>query len=170
MSNLKAARTAIEAEIVHAKSVMDYYMSRVSALEQTLAGLKSLGEQHAVASTKSSAPPAKPPVKQLPIAKATKPGKPAKKQKPGRAKAGANRKQVAALPFTGGDYWPNLLSDQPQHTSEIMKAAIAGLGFAPTPVQVKQLMGRMTFSLNTLVKQKRIQDSGAGRDRRFFKK
>jgi hypothetical protein len=47
---------------------------------------------------------------------------------------------------------------------------MSNLKAARTAIQVKQLVGRMTFSLNTLVKQKRIQDSGAGRDRRFFKK
>jgi hypothetical protein len=73
------------------------------------------------------------------------------------------------LPFTGGDYWTNLLSDQPKSGPEIFKSAIAQLGFTPSKEQIAKLGGRMTFALNTLVKAKKIKDSGSGRERRFFK-
>ncbi|HCE08693.1 MAG TPA: hypothetical protein DEQ40_08865, partial [Oxalobacteraceae bacterium] len=74
------------------------------------------------------------------------------------------------LPSTGGDYWPNLLTEQGQHSSEILKSAIDKLGFTPTNTQIKKLTQRMTFALNALVKANKIQDSGAGRERVFFKK
>jgi len=79
-------------------------------------------------------------------------------------------KESAELPSTGGAYWPNLLTDQGQHSSAILKSAIDQLGFTPTKTQIKKLTQRMTFALNALVKTKKIQDSGSGRDRLFFKK
>src|SRR5471030_2603887 len=55
MSNLKTARMDIEAEIVHAKGGMDSYKFRLIVLEKMLAGLKSLGAEHAAASNQSLA-------------------------------------------------------------------------------------------------------------------
>jgi len=51
-----------------------------------------------------------------------------------------------------------------------LKSAIDKLGFTPTNTQIKKLTQRMTFALNALVKANKIQDSGAGRERVFFKK
>jgi hypothetical protein len=45
----------IEAEIVHAKGGMDSYKFRLIVLEKMLAGLKSLGAEHAAASNQSLA-------------------------------------------------------------------------------------------------------------------
>ena len=73
------------------------------------------------------------------------------------------------LPFTGGDFWPNLVLEQPRSASEILDAAIATMSFAPSKVQTQKLAGRMTFALNSLVKAGKIKDSGSGRERRFFK-
>jgi hypothetical protein len=172
MSNIKAAKEAIKAELAHVKSGLDYYMARAKALEQTLASLVGLGEEHAVAVTKVSGPAVKqsPSKKSVPKAKTTPKAKSETKTKPVKTSAGADTKPGSELPFTGGDFWPGLITDQPQSASEIQKAAIAKLGFAPTKDQVKQLSGRQTFAINTLVKQKKIQDSGSGRERRFFKK
>lgn len=159
MSNLKTAIQAIQAEITHAKSGMDYYVARVEALEQTLAELNQVDGR---ASTPAEAKPEK---KQ---AKATA-GKRGRKGKRASAKPDAQADEAGDLPFTGGDYWPNLISDQPQHGSEILKAAIDKLGFEPSPTQVKKLAQRMTFALNALVKANKIQDSGTGRARVFTK-
>ncbi len=159
--NLKTAIQAIEAEIAHAKDGMAYYVSRVKALEQALAELGSVG--------KTEPAPAQ-------EAKTKKQGKQAKV----RGKRGRKAKLAVAngvdkvqdgddLPFTGGDYWPNLITDQPQHSSAILQAAIDKLGFTPNETQVKKLAQRMTFSLNALVKANKIKDSGSGRNREFFK-
>ena len=79
-------------------------------------------------------------------------------------------KESGELPSTGGDYWPNLLTEQGKHSSEVLKSAVEQLGFTPTKTQIKKLTQRMTFALNALVKAKKIQDSGSGRERLFFKK
>lgn len=181
MSNLNTAKLAIQAEIAHAKKGMDYYVSRVKALEQTLEELAQVSEmsnqQTDVLAHKdvkksfaagSSATPAK--------GTAKKNGAKNNKSKANQTKAkrtavvNGSTRQVAELPSTGKDYWPNLISAQPRSAPEILAAAISQLGFQPTKDQVKKLAQRQTFALNTLVKAGKIQDTGAGRERMFLKK
>ena len=167
MSNLQSAKAAIQAELSQAKAGMAYYQSRAEALEKTLAQLASV-------SAPGEAPAATAKEKLVPAADAGKAKKRTKKQRTKSAAKAATgearaQKGAAELPFTGGDYWTNLLSDQPLSGPEVLKSAISKLGFTPTKTQVQKLSGRMTFALNTLVKAKKIQDSGTGRARRFFK-
>lgn len=162
MSNLQSAKAAIQAELSQAKAGMAYYQSRADALEKTLAQLASInapGETQAAATKEAK--------KLVPAAGSRKAKKPGAKQS-AKGTSGAG-KGAAELPFTGGDYWPNLLSDQPLSGPEILKSAIGKLGFVPNKTQIQKLAGRMTFALNTLVKAKKIQDSGTGRARRFFR-
>jgi hypothetical protein len=159
MSNLESAKAAIEAELFHAKEGLAFYSTRIEALEKTLSQLASVTGESA-APTAAIADVAK----RGPKVAAGKHVKPAKKKKDVKEVADGNE-----LPFTGGDYWSNLVTDQPRSASEILEAAIAGLGFKPTKTQIQKLSGRMTFAVNALVKTKKIQDSGSGRDRRFFK-
>lgn len=161
MSNLQTATLAIEAEIVHAKNGLAYYAARVNALEQALAEIKNVKES-------SSASPQGAKLPKAPRTPAAVAG--VKRLKKTAKKKSGPVKEGAELPSTGGDYWPNLLSDQGQHSSEVLKSAIDKLGFTPSKTQVKKLAQRMTFALNALVKAKKIQDSGSGRDRLFFKK
>jgi hypothetical protein len=156
MHNLQSAKAAIEAELSHAKKGLAFYHSRIDALETTLSHLASvIGANVAVSaavvngSSKSAA---------------GKPAKPQKNKKGVKESAGANE-----LPFTGGDFWSSLAINQPRSASEILDAAVGKLGFTPTKEQIQKLSGRMTFALNALVKAKKIQDSGSGRERRFFK-
>ena len=163
MSNLKSAAAAIEAEIAYARSGLDYYTSRVETLEQALANLQAIGETE----DKSLPAPAQKTghkLKRGPRAKQAKAVEPKLNKKEKKERKGAND-----LPSTGGEYWPNLVTDQPQHSSAILEAAIGKLGFAPSKDQVKKLTQRMTFALNSLVKSNKIQNSGSGRDRVFFK-
>lgn len=159
MSNLESARAAIEAELSHAKKGLEYYHSRIGALENMLAQLA--GFQGAV----------------LPPAAATrgkrgrKPGstlKLAVSEKAPKAKAG-RKSGISGLPFTGGDFWQNLVLDEPRSFPEILDAAIAALGISPSKTERQKLSGRMIFAINALVKTKKIRDSGSGRARRFFK-
>jgi hypothetical protein len=163
--NLNAATAAIVAEIAHTKAGLAHYANRLSALEKTLAELKDLGHgMTSVASKQESG-------KVLPVKGVKRPGKEKLKAAKSKvAKASAAIDNGPELPPTGGDFWPSLVVEQPRSNAEIMDAAIARFGFIPTPAQVKQLANRQTFALNTLVNQKKIQDSGAGRSRRFFKK
>ena len=157
MSNLESAKAAIEAELSHAKQGLSYYKTRIAALELTLSQLAS------VTGSSQASSAAKPPGKRGPKAGAGKRAKLTTKKKEDGV-AGGND-----LPRTGGEYWPNLVLDKPRSASEILQASIAGLGFSPSKEQIQKLAGRMTFALNALVKAKKIQDSGSGRERRFFK-
>lgn len=160
MSNLHTAKLAIEAEIAHAKQGLDYYAEKVKSLQQALAGVVQAEGSTAAASPTSSKALKSP----------TKTGK--RKAAPGKrggiAQA-ATATQAGELPSTGGDYWKNLVATEPKSGRAILAEAINGLGFTPTRAQVGKLMNRMTFALNSMVKAGTIQDSGTGRERRFFK-
>lgn len=162
MSNLESAKKALEAELSQAKQGFAFYQSRIDALTQTLAELDKLQgggttKGAGVVKGKRGRKPGKATsVKAAP--------KKADKKAKGRKATGAND-----LPFTGGDYWPDLVTSQPQSGADILHAAIAKLGFTPTKLQVQKLTNRATFALHSLVKTGKIQDSGSGRERRFFK-
>jgi hypothetical protein len=155
--NLRAAKASIQAEIAHTKAGIAHYTGRLSALEASLAGLVGIGQGQSTAKASKKAVVA-------PAASAAPSVKPAAKGKNAKAK-----KAGAGLPPTGGDFWPSLITDQPRSSKEITEAAIAKFGFQPSAAQLKLLANRQTFALNALVNAKKISDSGAGRDRRFFK-
>ena len=155
MSNMENAKTAIQAELTHAKEGFAFYASRVEALEKALLHLSYIGIGEI--DTSDTATPAL--VKRGPKAGAKKPSK--------KAKGGQDGGKE--LPFTGKDFWPNLVTAEPRSASDILRAAIDGLGFTPTKEQVQKLASRMIFAINSLAKANVIQDSGKGRERRFFK-
>jgi hypothetical protein len=178
MSNLASAKAAIEAEIAHAKQGLAHFISRIEALEKTIAHLVSVDDGVLGARPIAVKPAAKvnakavaaKPVKAAKATKATKAAKPAEAAKSAKpAKASKPAKGGRELPFTGGSYWTDLLAAEPQSAPDILAAAIGKLGFTPTKEQSQKLAGRMTFSLNALVKANKIQDAGSGRERRFFK-
>jgi hypothetical protein len=173
MSNLDSARSAIEAEIEHAKQGLSFYQARIESLERALqevARIDGVASHHA--SLASTAPKKRGPKPKNAVQAsagdlvATVASKKSGKQK---LKKGTPSSGGKDLPFTGGDFWPNLITAEPKSAKEVLDAAIASLGFTPTKEQVQKLSGRMTFALNTLVKTNVIRDSGRGRERRFFK-
>lgn len=161
--HLGTAIHAIEAEIIKAKDGVNFYAARIASLEQVLAGLSQVSSGAAAETGKAK------PREGKAKSNALKLQKPAKKSA-GKVKSPGSQKQVAKLPFTGGDYWPNLITAEPKHASEVLQSAISQLGFAPTDKQIKMLQQRQTFALNALVKAGKIQDQGSGRGRVFFKK
>ena len=162
MSSLQTARDALEAELFTARQGMAHYQSRAAGLQATIAALDAI-----IAPGGSPSAQAEPTKQDTPAPVAAR--KPAKRAKIVKKSGAGPKANSSDLPFTGGDYWTNLLSDQPKSGPEVMKAAIGGLGFKPSKEQIGKLAGRMTFALNTLVKAKKIHDSGSGRERRFFK-
>jgi hypothetical protein len=159
MSNLESAKAAIQAELSHAKKGLAFYHSRIDSLEKMLTQLANFSGASDASIGASS----------LKGKRGRKPGiakaaKPVKQKRAGKSSAGGS-----GLPFTGGSFWPDLVLEQPRSASEILDAAISSLGFAPSKLQTQKLAGRMTFALNALVKTGKIQDSGKGRERRFFK-
>ncbi|HYD82061.1 MAG TPA: hypothetical protein VEC06_19835 [Paucimonas sp.] len=157
MSNLQSAKSAIKAEIAHAKEGLNFYKSRVEILEQTLSQLDSVGAPETTPASRGR--------------KARKHAQaPASNGRTGRQRRGRKAQAEAGqeLPFTGGDYWFNLIGDEPRSAAEILKAAVDSLGFEPSKEQVQKLRQRLTPALQGLLETKRIQDSGAGRERRYF--
>ena len=173
MSNLDSAKQAIEAEIEHAKEGLAFYQTRIASLEQALTQLAYIdgGASHGTSLTVSTGKRRGPKPKNAKQTSADETSAPSagKKSSTQKSKNGVAASGGNELPFTGGDYWTNLITAEKKSASEILEAAIAGLGFEPTKVQRNKLGGRMTFALNTLVKSNGIQDSGRGRERRFFK-
>ena len=178
-TNLESAKAAIEAEIAHAKQGVAHFLLRVEALEKAIAHLVAVDGGVLDVQPVAATPLAKAKASKAKVAKsitraklltadvATKPVESPKSATKGKATKPA--KGGKELPFTGGDYWVNLLDVEPKSASEILDAAIGKLEFQPTKEHKQKLAGRMTFSLNALVKTGKIQDSGTGRARRFFK-
>ncbi len=163
MSNLESARAAIEAELSHAKNGLQYYHSRIEALESMLGQLA--GFQGGVTVPASRV---KRGAKALPKLSVKSKAKPARPEQGVRRK-GERKINASGLPFTGGDFWESLVLEEPRSFPEVLEAAIATLEFAPTKPQIQKLSGRMIFAINALVKTGKIRDSGSGRARRFFK-
>jgi hypothetical protein len=154
MSNLNSARQALKAELEHARKGVAFYESRVVALEEALDKIDSVesGSQKTSDSEKLR-----------------KSGSASLQAKPGRKTRGRPASDDASLPSTGKDFWPNLITAQPQSAKEILDAAIKALAIAPTKEQMKKLTQRQTSALHNMIKANVISDSGAGRERRFFK-
>jgi hypothetical protein len=167
MSNLESAKKALEAELLLAKQGYAFYQSRIDALGKALDELEILDGGGAIKGTtvkgKRGRKPGKPAAKAA--SKAIPKATPKTTEKKSKGKAGG----ANDLPFTGGEYWPDLVTSEPQSGADILHAAINKLGFTPTRQQVQKLTNRATFALHSLVKTGKIQDSGSGRERRFYK-
>jgi len=161
VSNLKAARQAIEAELSHAQKGMAYYISRVEALEVALLQLQSVESETSAAGPKTGEP------QRGRKARGPAQGGGAKRGPKPRA-AGSNK--ADSLPSTGGDFWLKLVSNQPQSAVDISNAAISALGITPDQKgRIQKLKQRVSPALASLVASQKIKDTGAGRERRFFK-
>jgi hypothetical protein len=155
MSNLNSARQALKAELDHARKGAAFYESRVVALEDALDKIDSVESGN----HKASDP-----------AKLRKPASASRQAKPGRKAGGRTAGNGATLPSTGRDFWPNLITAEPRSAREILDAAIKALNIAPSKEQLKKLTQRQTSALHNMIKTNVIADSGAGRERRFFKR
>lgn len=157
MSNLVSAKQALRAELAHARQGAAYYQSLADTLEEALEKLEHV-DQAAVPRKRGRRPAAA-------AATAAAAETPARRgRKPGRRRAARD----SGLPSTAKDFWPSLITDQPQSAGDILRAAVNKLGISPTEEQMKKLAQRATFALNNLVKKNAIEDSGSGRGRRFF--
>ncbi|HEY8606087.1 MAG TPA: hypothetical protein VIM12_03095 [Noviherbaspirillum sp.] len=147
MSNLRAARDSLAAELAHARQGLAFYDARVAALEDTLAKLENLNSDAGLRE---------------------KTRRPGREKRPG-AKAAEKTKQAGNLPQTGKEFWTGLIGNQPKSTKEILESAIKALGISPSKDDLKKLSQRQANALHTLVKEKLISDTGAGRERRFYR-
>lgn len=179
-SNLKSARQAIAAELSHARKGAAFYNSRVEALETALQQLENV-EAEGVTSTRSAKRSMN--GQSQPETRRGRKRRSANGMAPRSSTAAATRQQRSqksgtvrsrrgdsGLPITGGEFWLNLVSDQPQSAVDISNAAIAALGIKPDQKdEIQKLKQRVSPALAGLLSAHKIQDSGAGRERRFFK-
>lgn len=153
MSNLGSAKSAIKAELQHAREGAAYYQSLVNALEEALSRLDSVGPETVKAPSRKA------------MAEAT-----AGTARRGRKPRGANgAAHEGKLPGTRKDFWVDLVDAEPKSAVDVVNAAVNKLGFTPSKEQVKKLSQRATYALNTMVKSGEISDAGSGRARRFFR-
>jgi hypothetical protein len=161
VSNLRSAQQSIRAELDQAKKGVSFYTSRVAALESALEKLDSVDVPAAPKNRMTTHPNGK--SSKVPGAK--------RAQKP-RAPARTGQKNGSAvLPKTGGEFWLNLVTADEQSAVDVASAAAKSIGLDPLKdrKQILVLKQRVTPALNGLVSAQRIQDSGTGRERRFFK-
>jgi hypothetical protein len=164
-SNLKSARKAIEAELAHARKGAAYYAARVEALESALQQLEHVEDGASLAGKGASTQNATPTAARR-----------SRKSAASNGHASAGRrgvKRAAAsgdLPTTGGEFWLELVGPQPQSAVDISNAAASKLGIgADQKAKIQKLKQRVAPALASLVSAHKIQDSGSGRERRFFR-
>jgi hypothetical protein len=186
--NLASARQAIQAELSHARQGMEFYSARVEALETALTQLESVeideeapdkgGRKKTAASSKKSDGSAR--GRKPRLAKDADASRPAaakgvsaakREGKRGRKVRGANRSSgEGQLPTTGTDFWLQLVTEEPRSAVDIANAAADSIGLKPDQRElIQKLKQRVAPALATLVSAQKIQDTGAGRERRFFK-
>lgn len=156
MTNLSAAKSALRAELAHVQAGLSYYQERVEALSDALHKLDDLDDQ---ADLDLETEPAR--------GKSKPRGRPAR----GAAKAdgrGRRANSASRLPSTGGDFFPELISEQRQTASELLKGAMAKLSFKPNAQEKTQLRSRMIAALAAMLKAGKIGSEGKGRQRTYF--
>lgn len=186
--NLASARQAIQAELLHARQGMEFYSARVEALETALTQLESVeGEETAPGKGRRKKTPESSKSNgsrhgrksrqakgegEAGRAAATKRASGAKREgKRGQKARGASRSEgEGQLPTTGTDFWLQLVTEEPRSAVEIANAAAESLGLKPEQRDlIQKLKQRVAPALATLVSAQKVQDAGAGRERRFFK-
>lgn len=186
-TNIHSAKQAIEAELSHARQGIAFYAARVEALESALQQLETVENETSATPRRETR---KAVVKNRSTDGATRtrlsrnaggasrralaktssiPLEAETRRRPGRQAAGKTN-AADSIPSTGGDFWLKLVSDEPKSAIDISKAAIAALGLKPEQkAKIRKLKQRVAPALAGLVSTHKIKDSGAGRERRFFK-
>lgn len=184
-SNLKSARQAIEAELAHARQGAAFYTARVEALETALQQLESVEGDSTARGANSQAAGGR---KKGAAAgahrgrrangangtarRATANGSARQhgESKRGRKARAANGAKRSGGLSTSGDFWLSLVDEQPRSAVDIANAAIETLGIKPDQKEeIQKLKQRVSPALAGLVSAHKINDSGSGRARRFFK-
>lgn len=153
MSNISTVKSALDAEIQHARQGLAFYVARIEALENLIGQLDRLDAG--------------------PVVKLRAKGKRAGTRRAnGAVKPPQGAKtsgRSAGLPKTGGAFWQSLLSTTPMSNQELLDAAIATLKVHPTPADLKKLKQRLANAVTLMTKDGSMQSDGTGRARRFSK-
>lgn len=153
MAKVQSAASAIEIELKEARQAVAFYTRRIEDLEDILATLASIDAPSTTSRGKGTGKKA-----------ATK----AQTAKP--AASSSKGVRSTKLPPTGKDFWPGLLTDTPQSSAQVFKAALAALRIRPNPEDRKKLSQRMANALSTLAKNGEINAEGDRRTRLYSRK
>lgn len=150
MARMQSAAKVIQDELKQARQAVAFYQKRVEDLEDVLATLSSID---------------------APVSASRGGGNKKKDATPAKATSQvASKTRSKKLPATGKDFWPSLLTDKPQSSAEIFKAALAALRIRPTPEDRKKLNQRMSNALSVMSKNGEITAEGSARNRLYSRK
>lgn len=164
MSNMTSVKSALDAEIRHAKEGIAFYSTRIATLEKMIAQLDQLDGASDSGSTAKAGGKRK-------YTKSLKTGRKNAAAETVETESGTNAatgKGNARLPATTARFWTGLLSETPVSNKEIIKAAITELKIRPNPAELKKLKQRLANAITTMTKDGSMQSEGTGRARRFF--
>ncbi|MEC4720442.1 hypothetical protein RY831_14865 [Noviherbaspirillum sp. CPCC 100848] len=153
MAKVHSAAKVIEDELKQARKAVAFYTKRIEDLEDILATLSSID---APVTAKRG--------------RAAKDASASKASATKTAKSSTKGTRSTKLPSTGKDFWPGLLTDTPQSSAEVLKAAIAALRIRPNPDDRKKLTQRMANALSVLSKNGEIKAEGEHRNRLYSKR
>lgn len=179
-SNLKSARQAIEAELAHARKGAAYYASRVEALAAALEQLESVEAEGTVtpraskraANGTAQAEPRRGRKRRSASGAAPRSANgTARRQRSEKTRQARSSRGSSSLPTTGGEFWLKLVNEEPRSAVDISNAAIEALGIRPDQTdEIQKLKQRVAPALAGLLSAHKIEDTGAGRERRFFRR
>jgi hypothetical protein len=172
MSNISTAKSSLHAELAHVQSGLAYYQARVEALTAAIGQLDAIGDEDDADLDLEDVMQEKP-------RRGRKPGRPAASRAGAGSGAGAAKKtakrrgrqskSASRMPATGGDFFPNLITNQRQSMTDLLNAAAGQMSFNPTDEEKRQLRSRLVAAINQMLKSGKIQDEGKGRARVYFR-
>ncbi len=163
MSNMTSVKSALDAEIKHAKEGIAFYSTRIATLEKMIQQLDQLdGAREGGATGKTGG--------KRKYTRSAKGGADMSTTDDGAdTSAGVSSGRYASkLPATTAAFWTSLLSETPISNKDIIKAAIAALKIRPSPADLKKLKQRLANAITIMTKDGTMMSEGTGRARRFF--
>ena len=156
MSNMTSVKSALDAEIKHAREGIAFYSTRIATLEKMIHELEQLDGKAGKLGKGIGA------VKR----KYTRSGKAAiSDDSSADAEATGGKSK---LPATTARFWQSLLSETPISNQDIIKSAVATLKIKPNAIELKKLKQRLANAITIMTRDGSMQSDGTGRARRFF--
>jgi len=161
MSNISSAKSSLRAELAHVQSGLAYYRARVDALSAAIDQLDTIGDEGDIdiaLDAAMQAPKSRRGGKGRRAVTARKVSKPA-----------SHARARTRLPATGGDFFPDLITEQKQSMSDLLQAAATQMPFKATTEEMTQLRSRLVAAITHMLKSGKIRDEGKGRQRVYFR-
>lgn len=163
MSNMTSVKTALDAEIKHAKEGIAFYSTRIATLEKMIQQLDQLD------GARATDPIGKNGGKRKYTRTAKSSSDSVSADDSGDASATVSgARNTSKLPATTAAFWTSLLPETPISNKDIIKAAITALKIRPNPADLKKLKQRLANAITIMTKDGSMMSEGTGRARRFF--